>query len=356
MDSIELLKEITNAFGPSGFEDDVVAVARRFAPANAQLSEDTLRNLYIRRPQDAGSSKPVVMLDAHTDEVGFMVQAVQPNGLLTFITLGGWVPSTIPAHRVLVQNEDGALIPGIVASKPPHYMSEAERKAPLEVAQMSIDVGATSAEEIAQIFKIGVGAPVAPDTRFEYIEKTDMFMSKAFDCRAGCGCVLEVMNNMAERELGVTLVGALAAQEEVGMRGATVTANTVKPDLAICFEGCPADDNFAPAWAAQTALRKGPMLRHIDNGMITNPRFQRFALQTAAEQGIAVQRAVRGGGKTNGASIHLSNKGVPTIVIGIPVRYIHTHYGYCARADYENSIRLGMAIIEKLDAGTIAKF
>ncbi|MDL2327774.1 M20/M25/M40 family metallo-hydrolase [Ruminococcaceae bacterium OttesenSCG-928-A11] len=355
MDKLSLLKDITNAFGPSGFEDAVLEAARAHAPQGAEITEDNLRNLYLRRPADKDGRKPVVMLDAHTDEVGFMVQAIKPNGLLTFITVGGWVPSTVPAHRVLVQNRDGQLIPGIVATKPPHYMSEAERKAPLDIGQMSIDVGACSAKEVEEVFRIGVGAPVAPDTAFEYNEQTDMMMAKAFDCRAGCACVLDAMARLMDKDLGVAPVGALASQEEVGVRGAVVTARTVKPDVAICFEGCPADDNFAPEWSAQTVLKKGPMLRHMDNGMITNPRFQRLALDTAKELGIPVQEAVRGGGKTNGASIHLSGKGVPTIVIGIPVRYIHTHYGYAALSDYEASVQLGVAVIERLNADVIAK-
>ena len=356
LDNLELLTEISNAFGPSGFEDDVVEVARKYAPPNALLAEDSLRNLYIRRPQDQGSEKPVVMLDAHSDEVGFMVQAVRPNGLLQMVPLGGWVSYTVPAHKVLVRNRDGEYILGVIATTPPHYLSEAEKKASPDISQMSIDVGASSAEEVREVFRIEPGAPVAPDTRLIYNEKNGVLMGKAFDCRVGCAAVLAVMNQLAEEELAVVPVGTLASQEEVGMRGAVVTANTVKPAIAIAFEGCPADDNFAPDWAAQTVLKKGPMLRHVDMGMITNPRYQRFALDLAAEFGIPAQSAVRSGGKTNGASIHLSNQGVPTIVIGQPVRYIHTHYGYAALEDFENSIKLAVAVIRRMDEKIIAGF
>ena len=126
----------------------------------------------------------------------------------------------------------------------------------------------------------------------------------------------------------------------MGTRGAAVTANTVKPDLAIVFEGCPADDTVAEPYMIQTAIHKGPMLRHIDARMITHPRFQRYALDLAEELGIPVQESVRTGGSTNGAPIHLSNQGVPVIVIGIPVRYIHTHYGLAAHSDVENAAKL----------------
>lgn len=350
------LADLSNAFGPSGFEDDVIAAARKHINPKTLISEDNLRNLYLRRPQDGESSKPVVMLDAHLDEVGFMVQAIQPNGLLRFVALGGWVNYSVPAHRVLIKNRRGEHVPGVIASKPPHYMSAAERNSVPELSSMAIDVGATSAEEVARDFAIGIGAPVAPDTRYEYNETNGIVMGKAFDCRAGCACVLEAMNQIMDEDLSVCPVGALASQEEVGTRGATVTARTVAPAVAIAFEGCPADDNFAEAWAAQTALKKGPMLRHIDNGMITNPRFLRFALDAAEKKGIPVQEAVRSGGSTNGKPIHLSGSGIPTIVIGIPVRYIHTHYGYAAAQDIQHSVELGLAVLRSLTLEIIAGF
>ena len=184
-----------------------------------------------------------------------------------------------------------------------------------------------------------MAAPVVPDVTFEYQEKHDLMIGKAFDCRLGCASILRTLDNLRDKTLNVDVTGAFAVQEEMGTRGATVTANTVKPDLAIVFEGCPADDTVAEPYMIQTAIHKGPMLRHIDARMITNPRFQRYALDLAEELGIPVQESVRTGGSTNGAPIHLSNQGVPVIVIGIPVRYIHTHYGIAAHSDVENAAR-----------------
>ncbi len=126
---IPLIREISNANGASGFEDEVLTVIRKYGKDLGEFSEDSLRNLYLRRAGNRGG-RPVVQLDAHTDEVSFMVQAVKPNGTLVFIPLGGWVANNIPAHKVRVRNADGQYIPGVVASKPPHFMSEAERSAP----------------------------------------------------------------------------------------------------------------------------------------------------------------------------------------------------------------------------------
>jgi putative aminopeptidase FrvX len=347
--------DISNTPGVSGFEDETVALLRRLSEGMGEQSEDAMRNLYLKR---AGFKPglPVLQLDAHSDEVGFMIKAVRPNGTLEFVPLGGWVPSNVPAHRVLVRNDRGVWIPGIVASKPPHFLSEAEKKTPPEIADMVIDVGASCSQEIREDYRISVAAPVVPEVKFEYQPDHDIMMGKAFDNRLGCAAIIAALGELAGKDLGVNVTGAFAAQEEVGLRGATVTAQAVRPDIAIAFEGSPADDTVVEPYAVQTALKKGPMLRHIDARMITNPRFQRFALDLARQRGIPVQEAVRTGGSTNGGVIHLSGKAVPVIVVGIPVRYIHTHYGMASYEDFENSVKLACEVILSLNSRVIQGF
>ncbi|MGX8708824.1 MAG: M42 family metallopeptidase [bacterium] len=352
---LQLIREVSNANGASGFEDDVLKVLRKQGEGLGDFSEDSLRNLYLKRAGNRGS-RPVVQLDAHTDEVSFMVQAVKPNGTLVFITLGGWVANNIPAHKVRVRNAEGNYIPGIIASKPPHFMSEAERNAPANVSNMVIDIGATSREEAVNDFKIRIGEPVVPDVDFEYRKQKDLLIGKAFDCRLGCAAILETMRTLQGKNLNVDVTAGFAVQEEVGTRGAYVTSNTIRPDIAIVFEGCPADDTFTEEYMTQTAIKKGPMLRHIDARMITNPRYQRYVLDLGRKLGIPVQESVRTGGSTNGAPIHLSNAGVPVIVVGLPVRYIHTHYGIAALSDLQNAVKLASAVIESLEENIIKSF
>lgn len=353
--TVELIKKISDANGISGFEDEVLDVIRANANNLGTFSEDCMRNLYLERDNNS-SAKPTVMLDAHSDEVGFMVKAIRPDGQLEFINIGGWVVTNIPAHQVRVRNRFGSYIPGIVASKPPHFMSEAERKAPLDITSLVIDVGASSKEEIENDFCIDIAAPVVPEVNCSYDEKHDLLVGKAFDNRLGCASIIETFKGLKDEELKVNLVGAFASQEEVGTRGATVTVNHVKPDIAICFEGCPADDTVVPEYQRQTCIKKGPMLRHIDARMITNPRFQRFALNLAKELNIPCQSAVRTGGSTDGAPIHLGALGVPCIVIGIPVRYAHTHYGISSLDDFNNGVKLAIEIIKRLDKDIIGGF
>ena len=355
MNELQMIADFSNAFGPSGFEDEAVAVARRYAPKDAKIEEDSLRNLYIHRSGNSGN-RPVIQLDAHLDEVGFMIQAVRPNGTLKFIPLGGIVNSNIPVHRVRVKTRSGQWIPGVTAAKPPHFMTDAERNRMPQVEEMAIDVGASSPEEARDSYGIRVAAPAVPDVTFEYDEAHDIMIGKAFDNRLGCAAIEATLEALNGEPLEVDVVGAMASQEEVGTRGASVTARHVKPQAAIVFEGCPADDTVVESWLSQTAVHKGPMLRHIDARMITNPRYQRWALDLAEELGIPVQEAVRTGGSTNGAPIHLSGQGVPCIVIGFPVRYIHSHYGIASLADFRNGVKLAAEILRRMNADRILSF
>ena len=353
--NIQRIKRLSNENGISGFEDSVLSLLRKEGEGLGSFSEDSLRNLYLERKRNK-EGRLKVQLDAHSDEVGFMVKAVRPDGMIEFIPIGGWVPFNIPAHMVRIKNRNGDYLSGIVASKPPHFLSEEEQKKPLSIDSMVIDVGARSAEEIENVYNIDIGAPITPEAICSYDEKNDILMGKAFDNRLGCAAVLSTLEELSENDLQINLVGVFAAQEEVGTRGEYVCTNRISPDLAIIFEGCPADDTVVPEYRAQTVLKKGPMLRHIDARMITNPRFQRYAIDLAKKSDISVQTAVRTGGATNGAPIHISNMGVPSIVIGVPVRYAHTHYGISSYSDYKGAVDLAVNILKTITPEIIASF
>lgn len=357
MDSLKLIEALSNAYGACGFEDEVVEIAEKYAHDEdlGAVRHDCNLNVYINAKENTGK-KPVVMVDAHSDETSFIVQAIKPNGTLRFLPLGGWSDFTIPAHKVKVQTYDGRWVSGIVASTPVHFLSNAQKNACPTVSDMVIDIGAVSKEEVEKDFNIHIGAPVVPDVTFEYNEANGVMLGKAFDNRLGCAAVLDTMKELKGQSLDVDVVGTLTSQEEIGERGAFVTRDVVKPDIAICFEGCPADDTFNPDYFIQTAMKKGPMLRHFDRSMITNPRFQRFSLELGRELGIPVQESVRSGGGTNGGPIHMSNGGVPVIVIGVPVRYIHSHHGFASVEDYNNSVKLAVEIVKRLSKEQIEKF
>lgn len=355
-EKIELLAMLSNANGASGFEDEVIEVIREACEGLGSISRDSLLNLYVERKENQGG-RPRIMLDAHSDEVGFMVQAIQPNGMLQFVPLGSWVPSNIPASKVRVRSKNGAYLPGIVVSKPPHFTSADERDRAPKISDMLIDIGAFSAEEAQEGFGIRPGAPVVPDVDFEQLpQNEDLLCGKAFDCRIGCAAEILTLKALAGEELNVDVTGVFSTQEEVGTRGVTVSVNRVKPDLAICFEGTPGDDTFGESFRSQAVQGKGPMLRHIDGTMIANPRFMAYVADLAEREGLKVQFGVRSGGGTDGAKIHLADKGIPTIVIGVPVRYIHSHYGLASYLDYEAAAELARTICLNIKAEDIERF
>ena len=348
MDSIKLIKDLTTAFGPPGFEEEVVAVAEKYVPAGYTTKRDSLMNFFMFK-ENHKENAPTVLIDAHSDEIGLMVHAIKPNGMIVFHNLGGWVPMVLLAQKMLIRNLEGQLVTGVVATRAPHFGGIAE--AP-KLDSLVLDIGASSREEVEKEYKIAPGCPIVPQTEFQ--QQGDTMINKAFDDRLGCAIVLEALEALKDSELRV--VGAFSSQEEVGLRGARVVGNRVAPDFAICLEGAPADDTFAEPHMVQTRMGKGPMLRHIDGGMITNPRALKFAREVAAKEGIVIQEAVRTVGGTNGGSIHTSGLGVPVIVISCPVRYAHSHHSMASYSDYKACVALTTAIVKALTAETIQGF
>ena len=155
--ALEMICALSDAPGASGFEDEVANIGRRYGAPYGEINEDFMRNLYIDRKENTGD-KPVIMLDAHADEVGFIVQAIKPNGTLRFLQLGRFNSPALVSTKVLERNALGEYIPGVIASKPVHFMSAAEKANPsLDTSVMVIDIGAVSYEDAVNNFHIRIG-------------------------------------------------------------------------------------------------------------------------------------------------------------------------------------------------------
>lgn len=360
MADLKMIEDLTNAFGPSGFEEEVVQAVKAHG-GTLFLEQDAMLNVYAYMDEAARKAlqaerkdreRPVLMLDAHSDEVGFMVQNIEENGLLDIICLGGIHNTNIPAHSVIVRNGEGKKIRGITTSKPVHFLTAAERADnSLNIEDIRIDVGASSRREVKEEYGIAVGDPVMPDVRFEFDGEHGICYGKAFDNRLGCVSILETMKALQkeEKELAVQVVGAFAAQEEVGTRGAQVTSQQVLPDLAIVFEGSPADDFYFRPGIAQCSLKAGTQIRHLDASYVSNPELIRLAHEVGGRCGIKYQDAVRRGGSTNAGKISLTGTAVPVLVLGIPSRYVHTHYNFCAAEDIDATVNMAVEVIRSLD-------
>ncbi len=352
---IKLIKELSEVFGTSGFEGDVIKIIKDNAKELADAKQDSMHNLYLHRKGN-DNKKLRVMLDSHSDEVGFIAKSINANGTIKFLPIGSWNTKNILGHSFKILNGDDKYITGVVGSTPPHFLTEAERNLAPTISSMYLDVGASSYKEAVEKFKIEIGKPISPISNFEVIEQNNRIVGKAFDCRLGCAISIETLKNLQDKKLDIDLVATISTQEEMGLRGAKVTADTVKPDIAIVLEASPADDVIFNSYEAQCVLDEGVQIRHFDRTMIANPNFIKFAKKIAKEAGIKVQSAVRSGGGTNAGAIHLANSGVPTLVLAVPTRYIHTHNGIASLNDFDSAVSLVTKIIENLNEDIIKSF
>ena len=348
---VDLLGALSNAKAPSGFEEESVAVVRDFCEGWAKVEENTLRCALIT-PKNFTGKKPVLMLDAHGDEVGGMVRSIRSNGTMTFVQLGRFTDGVLAGQDVYVRTTEGDWVHGVIGVKPPHFMSAAEKASGVGPA-LILDVGATSKEEAVEKFHMGMGEPIVPATAFDYEPELGVAFGKAFDCRAGATAMLLALRELADRDdLPFDVVAALSAQEEVGERGVLASYRRFRPQVCFMFEGCPADDTFQIPDDVQTALHKGPMFRYFDRCMITHPRYQRFVLQCAQEAGLPAQTSVREGGGTDGGPIHVLD--VPCVVAGVPCRYIHAGTSICAIDDIEAAAAIGVEVATHLTEDVVA--
>lgn len=350
MTDLELLKQFSEARGISGHEDDVRSLLVASLGETGSFTAD--RNGSVVHTH--GSQGPRIMLAAHMDEIGFLVQHINADGFLHVVPVGGWWTHTLLSQRVVIATRDGRSIPGVTGSKPPHFLPESERRNLMPIESVFIDVGASSREQAEQEMGIHLGDPVIPDVSFTPLADPNRVMGKAFDNRAGVAVMVEAARILQREGHPNVLQSTGTVQEEVGTRGAKTIAASTHPDCAIILEAPPADDTpgFAKA-DAQGALGKGVQIRLFDPTAITNPRLARLTEETALEHDIPYQLTVRRSGGTDAGALHLAEAGIPCIVLGVPTRYIHAHNGILDVRDYEAAIRLCVALVKKLDAPTV---
>lgn len=345
-DAIRLLERLATAHGAPGAEGAVRHILREcLGPAAAT---DRSGNVMLART--GTDDAPRIMLTAHMDEVGFVVQSVTRNGLLRFLPLGGWWSHTLLAQRVVVRTREGRDILGVVASKPPHFLQEGERDKLMKVDDMFIDVGATDASDVRFRFGIRPGDTIVPESPFTVMHNPDLLLCKAFDNRVGTALMVQTMSMIDGLHHPNTVIGVGTVQEELGTRGAQTAAHTVKPDLAIVLEGTPADDlPGTDESERQGALGHGVQIRVMDPSAIMNRTLVDFAVDTSESLGIPCQIAVRKTGGTDAKAIHIHGSGVPTLVLGIPARYIHTHNSIISIRDYLGALDLILELLQRMD-------
>ncbi|MCS6963332.1 M42 family metallopeptidase [Thermoflexus sp.] len=345
-----LLKTLTEAHGVPGYETEIREVMRRLLEGLGEVEQDNIGSLICRR----GEGGPRVMLAAHMDEIGFMVKHITPEGFIRFTALGGWFDQVLLGQRVVIKTHKGDVI-GVIGAKPPHLLPSDERKKVVEKKDMYIDIGATSAKEVEEA-GVRVGDPIVPLAPFQILANGRTYLAKAFDDRVGCAVLVEVMRRLAQEGHPNTVYGVATVQEEVGLRGAATSVEKVNPEVALILESDIAGDvpGIKPE-ESPVKLGGGPTIVVYDARMIPNLRLRDLAVETAQSLGIPIQFSVIEGGATDGGVIHLHKGGVPTLVIGVPARHIHSHGAIVHREDVERAIALVTALVQRLDAETVAR-
>jgi endoglucanase len=241
-------------------------------------------------------------------------------------------------------------VPGVIGATPPHFLSVEARKSVLSLDDLYVDVGASKRAE-TEALGIEVGDPVVPHTGFRAMGVDGVVSGKAFDDRVGVCLMCETMLDLAGRDHPNTVIGVGAVQEELGSRGAGTATEVSRPDVAIVLEGTPADD-VPGKGDRQGAMGRGPQVRLFDPTAVANRRLARFVREVAEEVDVEIQIAVRKTGGTDAATIHRAGAGVPAVVIGVPVRYIHSHVSLLHMRDYAAARRLLSALIDRLDTNS----
>ncbi len=337
MDNLQLLKTLSESFGPSGFEDDVrETIHKIITPVADDVRTDPLGNLIaaINPGKDF-----TLLLDAHMDEIGFMVSYVEESGVLRFSPIGGWDDRLLPALRIAVKTEKGNLHYGTVGSIPPHIQSPDDQKTPLKPDDLFVDVGAVSSEAVERM-GIRVGSPMVPHAEVMHLEGNSI-MGKAFDDRAGCAVLIRVLEAFSKARPDFTLQACFSVCEEVGLRGAKTAAFQVQPTVALALEGTVAADTpGTPKHKNPTRMGRGPAVTVADRSIIVHPKLARFIEQTAKEMKIPCQIKTPSFGATDAGAIHLSGGGVLTGVISIPCRYIHSPNIVMNLDDFDHTVKL----------------
>jgi len=348
MNTKKMLKELTEAAGVPGYEVEIRKVIRKHLESITSIDHDKLGSIICRR--EGIENGPRIMLAGHMDEIGFMVKMVTKKGYIKFVPLGGWWNQVLLAQRVQVINKDAEKITGVIGAKPPHLLSEEKRKSSVEIKDMFIDIGAESKEEVLEEFNIRLGDPIVPICPFSVMSNKERYIAKAWDDRVGCGLFISALKKLENEDHPNTVYGVGTVQEEVGLRGAKTSVEAVKPDIALVLEvGVAGDVPGIKDDESQEKLGDGPTIYLLDRSMLPNLKLRDLVIDTAEEMDIPYQFSTMDKGGTDGGHIHLYNTGVPTLVIGVPTRYIHSHSGIIDRRDYDQTVELISAVIKKLD-------
>ncbi|WP_028640124.1 M42 family metallopeptidase [Novosphingobium acidiphilum] len=345
-----LLRDLSNAPGPSGFEEAVRAImVPRMKAASEDLRYDGLGSVIARQ----GSSGPRVMLDAHMDELGGVLRRVTPDGFLSMQMLGGWLDQALAGQRWVIIGSKGP-VHAVSSIRDIHLAAAEERGSLIKRDAVFLDVGAGSAAEVAAL-GIAPGDPVVPDSGFEVLNGTANYAGKAWDDRVGCAVLLMAMERLKVTGHPNQIFFVATVQEEIGLRGARTATAIVKPDIGIAIEGgVTGDAGGAHPEESQVKLGHGPGLFLYDSSALPNRKLVSLIRKVAGEAGVPLQFDLVQGYGDDSAEMQTVAGGAPTVNLVVPARYTHVHTGVINRHDFDQTVDLVVALLRRLDAKTVA--
>lgn len=335
---IYMLREYATAFGVSGCEGEVRDVIKKRIKELGDMRIDKLGNLIVHKEGDGKR----VMLAAHMDEVGFIVTSICDDGRIKFAPIGGIDPRILISKRVVFGKTK---IFGVIGSKPIHLQSADERKTPIGLKELFIDIGATSKEEVKKLIKQGDYATFDS----EYFDMGNYIKCKALDDRVGCAAVTEILRD----EYKLDLYGAFTIQEEVGLRGAGVVAFALEPEIAIIIEGTTCADIAKDEKDYITTPGEGPAISIMDRTSSASGKLIKRIVEIAGKNNIPYQYRRGTVGGNDAGQIHRTKSGCITVTISVPTRYIHSPISMINKVDYGNTVKLVKLVLKSLEEGEL---
>lgn len=347
---INLIEKLCACFGPSGCETDVrETIINELDGLCVEKKIDRMGNLLVRlRFGDLESTERLcVMVSAHMDEVGFMINFIRSDGYLGFDTVGGISPSVLAGRRVTVRTDSGDLA-GIIASKAVHHKDKKERKKTVPADKLYIDIGAKDTDDAKERVRIGDFA-VFDSPTYEFGNR--LIKAKALDDRMGCAAMIEVIRELAKSPINANadVYFCFTVREEIGLSGAKTAAYTIRPDIAVVLETTAIADVLDVSPSETVAeVGGGVVVSVMDRSTVYDKALVNKAMELSKLKGIKAQikRYVSGG--NDAGHIHKTADGARTLALSVPTRYLHSPACVASTDDYFAQRDLLKALIETL--------
>lgn len=347
----DLLRDLSEAAGPPGFEEPVRKImVAQMKPLADELRYDGLGSVIARQ----GSSGPRIMLDAHMDELGGLVRRATPDGFLSMQMLGGWLDQALAGQRWIIIGSKGP-VHAVSSIRDIHLAPADERTKLIPRDAVFLDVGARNAAEVAAM-GVSPGDPVVPDSLFVAMNGSGNYAGKAWDDRVGCAVLIEAMRRLRSSGHPNQIFFTATVQEEIGLRGARASTALVKPDIGIAIEGgVTGDSGGAKPEESQVKLGNGPGMFLYDTSALPNRKLVALIRDVAARANLPLQTDLVQGYGDDSAEMQTVGGGAPTVNLVVPARYTHVHTGIINRRDFDQMVDLVVALMQRLDAATVAR-